>query len=111
MIIDLGVILADAGDQPGCDRRVNSLEQVRRQMPSLQHRVLSNQELTGWLKTTEDIQSSLRVEPLQGLLGHGVQLALGILSCKVIQSHLLNLGTLTSAAELLIAIAQTFACT
>jgi len=43
MIIDpWGVILADAGDQPGvaiAEIKPSRLEQVRRQMPSLQHRV------------------------------------------------------------------------
>jgi deaminated glutathione amidase len=43
MIIDpWGVILADAGDQPGvavAEINPNRLQQVRRQMPSLQHRV------------------------------------------------------------------------
>ncbi|MBC6434880.1 carbon-nitrogen hydrolase family protein, partial [Nostoc sp. HG1] len=44
MIIDpLGALfLADAGDKPGCaiaEISPSRLEQVRRQMPSLQHRV------------------------------------------------------------------------
>lgn len=43
MIIDpWGVILADAGEQPGvaiAEMNPSRLEQVRRQMPSLQHRV------------------------------------------------------------------------
>jgi predicted amidohydrolase len=43
MIIDpWGVILADAGDAPGvalAEINPTRLEQVRRQMPSLQHRV------------------------------------------------------------------------
>jgi len=43
LIIDpWGAILADAGDQPGvaiAEISPNRLEQVRRQMPSLQHRV------------------------------------------------------------------------
>ncbi len=43
MIIDpWGVILADAGEQPGiaiAEIKPTRLEQVRRQMPSLQHRI------------------------------------------------------------------------
>ncbi|MBD2104245.1 carbon-nitrogen hydrolase family protein [Leptolyngbya sp. FACHB-261] len=43
MVIDpWGVVLADAGDQPGvavAEIEPNRLDQVRRQMPSLQHRV------------------------------------------------------------------------
>ncbi len=46
MIVDpWGVILADAGDQPGvaiAPIEPSRLEQVRRQMPSLQHRVFKN---------------------------------------------------------------------
>ncbi|BAY08138.1 carbon-nitrogen hydrolase family protein [Calothrix sp. NIES-2098] len=45
MIIDpWGVILADAGEQPGiaiAEIKPSRLEQVRRQMPSLQHRIFS----------------------------------------------------------------------
>lgn len=45
MIIDpWGVILADAGDKPGiaiAEINPNRLEQVRRQMPSLQHRIFN----------------------------------------------------------------------
>ncbi|MDE5121804.1 MAG: carbon-nitrogen hydrolase family protein, partial [Trichodesmium sp. St19_bin1] len=43
MIVDpWGLILADTGDKPGvaiAEIDSNHLEQVRRQMPSLQHRV------------------------------------------------------------------------
>jgi predicted amidohydrolase len=43
MIIDpWGVILADAGEKPGvalAEIKPDRLQQVRRQMPSLQHRV------------------------------------------------------------------------
>ena len=43
MIVDpWGTILADAGDKPGvaiAEIKPTRLEQVRRQMPSLQHRV------------------------------------------------------------------------
>ena len=45
VIIDpWGVILADAGEQPGiamAEIKPSRLEQVRRQMPSLEHRIFS----------------------------------------------------------------------
>ena len=62
MIVDpWGLILADTGDKPGvaiAEIDSSHLEQVRRQMPSLQHRVfISWPENKVWSLTFEELET------------------------------------------------------